>query len=143
MGNNSLLLLILIILPIGLVVFMIYKRKNKGQKDKNTKSNNHLKNKQEEDEVWLTIKRFLRESGETGKEVVDSYVVKRPDPRIKTKQQKQLAKEFKKLKKTDPEAYNAQKAFKKLKNARSLKNYMLFYSQLEILRLLMLIHHEH
>ena len=47
MGNNSLLLLILIILPIGLVVFMIYKKKNKGQKDKNTKSNNHLKNKQD------------------------------------------------------------------------------------------------
>lgn len=121
MVNNSLLLLILIIIPIGLVVFMIYKKKNKGQKDKNTKSNNQLKNKQEEDEVWLTIKRFLRESGETGKEVIDSYVVKRPDPRIKTKQQKQLAKELKKLKKTDPEAYNAQKALQKIEKRKKPK----------------------
>lgn len=113
-SSNNLFFIILIILPIGLMIFMIYKKKNKGSGDKNNKSHNQLKNKQQEDEVWLTIKRYLREKGEVGKEVVDSYVVKRPDPRVKTKQQKKDDKQFKALKKTDPTAYNVEKDLRKI-----------------------------
>ena len=112
-SSNNFLYILLIIIPIGLVIFMFIKKKKGGGKGEN-KSNNKLKNKQEEDEVWLTIKRHLRETGEFGKEVIDSYVVKRPDPRLKTKETKLKNKELKELKKTDIVAYKNAKAIHKI-----------------------------
>lgn len=126
MGNNSLFLIILVIVPIAIIGYVFVKKKNKNSgSDQNKKSANKLKNKQEEDEVWLTIKRYLRESNEIGKEVVDSYVVKRPDPRVKTKANKKQLKiasqEFKALKKTNPEEYKAKKELKKIENRKKQK----------------------
>lgn len=112
-SSNNLLYILLIIVPIGLIIFMFVKKKKGGGKG-NNKSNNKLKNKQEEDEVWLTIKRHLRETGEFGKEVIDSYVVKRPDPRLKTKETKAKNKQLKELKKTDKNAYKNAKAIHKI-----------------------------
>lgn len=126
MGNNSLFLIILVIIPIVLIAYVIIKKKNNNSgNDRNKKSANKLKNKQEEDEVWLTIKRYLREKNEVGKEVVDSYVVKRPDPRVKTKankkQLKAAAQELKALKKSNPEEYKAKKELKKIENRKKQK----------------------
>ena len=120
-NSNNLFLILLIVIPIGLVIFMIFKKKNGGGNTKNNKSGNQLKNKQQEDEVWLTIKRYLRDKEELGKEVVDSYVVKRPDPRAKTKAKKQADKEFKKLKTTNPEEYKIQKDLRKIENRKKPK----------------------
>ena len=115
-GSSNLFYIFLIIIPIALVIFFVIKKKKGGDKDKSS-SGNRLKNKQESDEVWLTVKKFLRDKNEKGKEVVDSYVVKRPDPYNKsamTKEQKveykQKQKEFKELKKTNPDEYKLQKA---------------------------------
>lgn len=110
MQSNFLYILILII-PIVLVGWFIL-RKKKG--DSNA---NKPKSKQEADEVWLTIKKYLRDSNEVGKEVIDSYVVKRADPYDRstmTKEQRAQAKiedrQLANLKKTDPKAFSAEKA---------------------------------
>lgn len=116
LGGNNLFYIFLIIIPIALIIFFIVKKK-KGSSDPRSPNGNKLKNKQEADEVWVTIKKYLREKSEKGKEVVDSYVVKRPDPyntAAMTKEQKaefkQKEKEFRALKKTDPDAYKLEKA---------------------------------
>ncbi|GAA5414316.1 DUF5385 family protein [Ureaplasma ceti] len=116
LNSSNLFYIILIILPIALIIFFIIKKK-KGNSNDKSPNGNRLKNKQEADEVWLTIKRYLRDKSEKGKEVVDSYVVKRPDPfnvSAMTKEQKQewkqKQKEFKALKKTDPDQYKLEKA---------------------------------
>lgn len=119
-GSNNLFLILLIVIPIGLVIFMIFKKKNGGN-DKNNKSGNQLKNKQQEDEVWLTIKKYLRDKQELGKEVVDSYVVKRPDPRARTKEKKIADKKFKELKKTNIEEYKVQKELRKIESRKKPK----------------------
>lgn len=47
------------------------------KKQKNNKTNFFLSNHKNKDDVWKTIKQFLKRNGEKGKEIVDSYVVKR------------------------------------------------------------------
>lgn len=115
-GSSNLFYIFLIIIPIALVVFFIVKKK-KGDGNGKNSNGNRLKNKQESDEVWLTIKRYLRDKSEKGKEVVDSYVVKRPDPFNKSAMTKEQKKEYKakeralkELKKTDPDKYKLEKA---------------------------------
>lgn len=115
-SSNNLFYIFLIIIPIALVIFFIVKKKKGNDKDKSA-NGNRLKNKQESDEVWLTVKRFLRDKNEKGKEVIDSYVVKRPDPFNKSamnkeqkKEYKQKQKALKELKKTDPDQYKLEKA---------------------------------
>lgn len=47
------------------------------KKQKKNKTNFFLSNHKNKDDVWKTIKQFLKRNGEKGKEIVDSYVVKR------------------------------------------------------------------
>lgn len=107
-GNNNLFLIMLIILPIGLIIFLVMKKK-KG-------NNTDVKNKEEKDEVWTTIKKFLKQENEKGKEIIDVFTLKRPNPFDKssmTKQQKLdfkiKEKELSKLKQTNIEEYKKEK----------------------------------
>ena len=47
------------------------------KKQKNNKTNFFLSNHKNKDDVWKTIKQFLKRNGEKGKEIVDSYVIKK------------------------------------------------------------------
>jgi len=60
------------IIIIAVIGFMIYKKKKSDRE-----ANPFLSNRKNKDEVWRTIKQFLKDKGEQGKEIVDSYVVKR------------------------------------------------------------------
>ncbi len=110
MNNNNLLYILLLLIPIIIVVVFIIKKK-KGGNDKNKNpSGNRLKSKEEADEVWLTIKKHLRDSNEFGKEIIDSYVVKRPDPfNPKNPEMKKRKKELEKLKTSNPKQYKLEK----------------------------------
>lgn len=74
--NNNLFLIILIILPIGFMIWWMKKKKSGGS------TGGQIKKRHEGDEVWKTIKDFLKSNDEKGKEVVESYVAKRPDPNV-------------------------------------------------------------
>ena len=64
----------LFILPIiAVALFMIFRKR------KNSDSQNILNNRaNKKDEVWRTIKSFLKSNNEYGKEIVSSFVAKRP-----------------------------------------------------------------
>ena len=116
---QNMFMLLIIIVPIGAVIYFIMKKK-KGPALKTERTEN-------EDEVWKTIKKYLKDSGEKGKEIIDSYVVKRPDPYNKSQMNKEQKKEFKieekakgELKKTDPEAYKKYKAELKVDKKRKV-----------------------
>lgn len=109
-GSSNMFLIILIILPIGLIIFFVMKRKKGG-------ANNNKKIKEEKDEVWSTIKKFLKQENEKGKEIIDAFTLKRPNPYDKssmTKEQRVEAKiqekELKKLKQTNLEEYKKEKS---------------------------------
>ena len=63
---------ILIPVVIGIAIYAWYKKK-KGNKN----ANPFLSSRKNKDEVWKTIKQFLKDNNEQGKEIVDSYVCKR------------------------------------------------------------------
>ncbi|RXY97369.1 hypothetical protein D8X55_00355 [Malacoplasma penetrans] len=76
MNNNFFMLLLIIVIPIG--IWWWWKKR------KNGPSNNGgaIQKRREGDEVWKTIKDFLKSNNEKGKEIVESYVAKRPDPNV-------------------------------------------------------------
>lgn len=115
-GSNNLFFIILIIIPVAFIVFIVFKKK-KGGNDKSP-NGNQLKNKQQRDEVWLTIKRYLRDNNEVGKEIIDSYVVKRPDPRSNKIENKKFKEEMQSLKTSNPEEYKNRKILKKIENRK-------------------------
>lgn len=63
---------LIMLIIIGVVIYMAYKKKKQGKE-----ANPFLSNRKNKDEVWKTIKQFLKDNDEKGKELVDSYVVKR------------------------------------------------------------------
>lgn len=71
MGGTA-LMPILILVIIGVAIYSVYKKK-KNERE----ANPFLSNRKNKDEVWQTIKRFLKDSDGRGKELVDSYVIKR------------------------------------------------------------------
>ncbi|MDE6645745.1 MAG: DUF5385 domain-containing protein [Malacoplasma sp.] len=76
MGDNNLLLILLIVLvPVG--IFFWWKKRKKNQSTGGVVQKRH-----EGNEVRDTIKKFLKSNGEIGKELVESYVVKRADPYV-------------------------------------------------------------
>ncbi|MDE5617411.1 MAG: DUF5385 domain-containing protein [Ureaplasma sp.] len=126
-GSNNLFFIILIIIPIAFIVFIVFKKKKNGN-DKSP-NGNQLKNKQQRDEVWLTIKRYLRDNNEIGKEIIDSYVVKRPDPRSNKLENKKFKEEMKTLKNTDPEEYKNRKILKKIESRKKARElYVVLFS---------------
>lgn len=109
--DNNLLYILLLVIPIIIVVFVIVKKKKGNNSNDKKPSGNKLKSKDEADEVWLTIKKHLRDTNEHGKEVIDSYVVKRPDPmNPKNPELKRRKAKIKKLKSTNLEQYKVEKA---------------------------------
>lgn len=126
-GSNNLFFIILIIIPIAFIVFIVFKKK-KGGNDKSP-NGNQLKNKQQRDEVWLTIKRYLRDNNEVGKEIIDSYVVKRPDPRSNKIENKKFKEEMQSLKTSNPEEYKNRKILKKIENRKKPRElYVVLFS---------------
>lgn len=73
---GSLFSIFIIILPIGFLIWWMKKKKSGGQ------TANQMQKRHEGDEVWKTIKDFLKSKDEKGKEIVESYVAKRPDPNV-------------------------------------------------------------
>ena len=71
-GGNSIWLLV--ILSIGVVGFIIYKKKQ----DSKT-NNSFLSSRKNKDEVWRTIKQYLKDTGRYGNKIISSYVAKRND----------------------------------------------------------------
>lgn len=63
---------ILLIGIIGFVIYYFFKKRKKGKETAHIVSNRRNK-----DEVWKSIKQFLKDNDEYGKEIIDSYVVKR------------------------------------------------------------------
>ncbi len=126
-GSNNLFFIILIIIPVAFIVFIVFKKK-KGGNDKSP-NGNQLKNKQQRDEVWLTIKRYLRDNNEVGKEIIDSYVVKRPDPRSNKIENKKFKEEMQSLKTSNPEEYKNRKILKKIENRKKPRElYVVLFS---------------
>ncbi len=126
-SSNNLFFIILIIIPVAFIVFIVFKKK-KGGNDKSP-NGNQLKNKQQRDEVWLTIKRYLRDNNEVGKEIIDSYVVKRPDPRSNKIENKKFKEEMQSLKTSNPEEYKNRKILKKIENRKKPRElYVVLFS---------------
>ena len=67
--SSSILFILFFLVPIGIIIFIAVKKK------KNTY--NTTPTKQKRDEVWKSIKYFLKQHNEQGKEIIDSYVAKR------------------------------------------------------------------
>lgn len=70
-NGSSLTSLLLLILPIGLVIYFVQKKK-KGS------VNTVAKKRRDDDEVWKTLKSYIKKNSEVGKEIIESFVAKRP-----------------------------------------------------------------
>ena len=68
----SIIMPIILIVVIAVIAYTAYKKKKADQNN-----NPFLSSRKNKDEVWKTIKQFLKDNNEQGKEIVDSYVVKR------------------------------------------------------------------
>ncbi len=68
--NNSLLLILLVVVAAVGIPWWLKKRKQK-------QSTQAISSRRDKDEVWKAIKQYLKDSGDYGKEIVDSYVAKR------------------------------------------------------------------
>ena len=68
--SNPLLLILLLVVAIVGIPWWLKKRKQK-------QATQTISSRHDKDEVWKTIKQYLKDSGDYGKEIVDSYVAKR------------------------------------------------------------------
>lgn len=124
---NNLFLLMLLVVPIGLVFFWI-KKKKKGDSSANT-----IKKRREGDEVWKTIKDYIKSNNEAGKEIVESYVAKRPnvnivDKKLPKEQRKEIEKQLKEKKQKEKEEQKQiKKSGKKLKQKKEKELYVVLF----------------
>ncbi|MGL4616827.1 MAG: DUF5385 family protein [Mycoplasmoidaceae bacterium] len=70
-NGNSLTSLLLLIIPIGVLIYFV-------QKKKNDSSTTVSKKRRDDDEVWKTLKSYIKKNSEVGKEIIESFVAKRP-----------------------------------------------------------------
>ncbi len=127
-SNNNLFLLLLILIPIIIIIVMVMRKKKKSD------GVSRYEGRAVKDEVWRTLKRFLKDNGEVGQEIVDSYVVKVPNPYDKSKMTPQQRVDYeakqahlKELKATDKAAYKVEyKAYKKAMS-RVPEEYMIWF----------------
>ncbi|WP_084266107.1 DUF5385 family protein [[Mycoplasma] testudinis] len=76
-GSSGLFGLLIFIIPIALIWYFVSKRKKK----KNQPASVTAQSKSEKkDEVWRTVKQYLQDHNERGKEVSYSFVAKRNNP---------------------------------------------------------------
>nr|QJR98375.1 hypothetical protein PlMoll_1560 [uncultured Mycoplasmataceae bacterium] len=69
MSNTFLIIILLIALAVGIPWWL------KKKKEKNNAG--IISSRRDKDEVWKTVKQFLKDENDYGKEIVDSYVAKR------------------------------------------------------------------
>lgn len=72
--DNNILIILVFIVPIGLLIWWFFKRKKK-----NSTAKIDYQKRRQDDEVWRTIKDYMKSRGELGKEIVECYVAKRLD----------------------------------------------------------------
>lgn len=72
--NNNILIILVFIVPIGLLAWWFFKRKKK-----NSTAKVDYQKRRKDDEVWKTIKDYMKSRGEVGREIVECYVAKRLD----------------------------------------------------------------
>ncbi|MGL5246253.1 MAG: DUF5385 family protein [Mycoplasmoidaceae bacterium] len=70
-NGSSLTSLLLLIIPIGVLIYFV-KKKKKGS------TNTVAKKRRDDDEVWKTLKSYIKKNSEVGKEIIESFVAKRP-----------------------------------------------------------------
>ncbi len=114
MGFSSIILIVII--GVGIWFFL------KKRKEKNS-TNEFQSNRRNKDEVWKTIKQFLKDNDEYGKEISESYVVKRNhidyiDPNL-SKAEKKVKKDEIKLR--NSEFKKQQKLQKAKKDGKAIK----------------------
>ena len=68
-SSSSFLFILFLLVPIGVIIFLVMRKKRINE--------NVVPSKQKKDEVWRSIKYWLKEHNEQGKEIIDSYVAKR------------------------------------------------------------------
>lgn len=125
MGNNSSLFSILIIIvPIAVMFYFFSKRK----KNQNNEGFDGTPKKAKKDEVWRTLKQYMQDNNERGKEIVYSFVAKRPNPMQEKATRKGYAQETQKYieeNKLDKKAAKKYKA-KRTKEA-SRERYCIYF----------------
>lgn len=125
--NNSFFSIIILIVPVVLI-FLYIKKKKKGSNDQGV-----FKKRRDGDEVWKTIKDFLKSKNEMGKEVVESYVAKRPslsniDKSLPKDEQKKFKLELKEIeKKAKEEEKKIKKSGKKIKQKKEKEIYVVLF----------------
>ncbi|MGL5591507.1 MAG: DUF5385 family protein [Mycoplasmoidaceae bacterium] len=70
-NGSSLTSLLLLIIPIGVLIYFVKKKKN-------DTTSNVAKKRRDDDEVWKTLKSYIKKNSEVGKEIIESFVAKRP-----------------------------------------------------------------
>ncbi|MBD5445843.1 MAG: DUF5385 family protein [Mycoplasma sp.] len=119
-----------IILVVALVggIFYFIKKKKKG-----TTTGGEIRKRHDGDEVWKAVKDFLRSNNEKGKEIVETYVAKRPNPdfinrSLPKEEQKKQKIEIKNRKKEEKQRIKEDKAIgKKQKKEVSRELYVILF----------------
>ncbi|MGL4948727.1 MAG: DUF5385 family protein [Mycoplasma sp.] len=136
--DNMLWILLILVVPLG--IFFVWKSKKK-KKEAGIAENQvgAGKKRKQDSETWTTIKTYLKSHGETGKEIIELFVIKRPDENdtsnLTKEQKKQHAinekkkkEEAKELKKSDPQAAKENKKSKKNKNVQKDEQWILMFT---------------
>lgn len=131
--DNTIFILILLVVPVG--GFFIWRSRKKKKEQGGAPIAG--KKRKTENESWNTIKTYLKNQNETGKEIVELFVCKRPDAKetshLNKDQKKEHALEQKKQKtldklekQKDPKAFKAKKAHDK--KAKMPELWMLYFT---------------
>lgn len=133
-GNQNMWLMMLVVLiPIGIFIWFRHKKQKNEEGSKVVSG----KRKKQESEAWVTIKKYLKDQNETGKEIVELFVVKRIEeqdvsslPTKELRQQQKLENkkkkdEMKALKAKDPEKYK--KLRKEEKSTKKPELWLLYF----------------
>ncbi|QZX49500.1 DUF5385 domain-containing protein [Mycoplasma sp. E35C] len=128
MNSQWVFIILLVIIPIGMISYFLYKRKKaKGGGDFVGRTKEERRN-----EVWKTIKRFLQDNEMRGREIMYSFVAKRPsanDDRKIYKKFKQETKQYlaeHKLSKKEKKEY-----IKKRNKEMARERYCIYFQTLD------------
>lgn len=123
------LFIIVIIVVVIVVLFMFFKRRKNGGKG----PSNEVQKRHEGNEVWKAVKDFLKSKDEKGKEIVETYVAKRPsldyiDKNLSKEEQKQKKLEIKNRKQEEKRKKKEDRAIgKKPRNEPSKELYVILF----------------